>query len=114
MTVEARIKSRLRYSVKAAALTSRDRSNMRAEIGAAHQRLAALEPIDGIGPEIVGGVLVDMLDDPPERPQEIAHRLVEHHAAAIVGRRRAAEISQQQGFVLLGAEGSLDREIAQI
>src|SRR6185369_17684556 len=46
------------------------RGKVRAEIGAAHQGLAALEAVDGIGPEIVGRVLIDVLDDAPERPQE--------------------------------------------
>src|SRR5687768_3684401 len=87
---------------------------MLAEIGRAHERLAALEAIDRIGPEIVRRVLVHVLDDAPQRPQQIAHRLVEHHPAAIAGGRLAAEIGFQQRLVLLRAEGGLDRDVAQV
>src|SRR5262245_58823261 len=55
------------------------------EFGGGHQTAAALEAGHGIGPEIVDRILVRDLNDPPQRPQQVAHCFVEDHAGACSG-----------------------------
>ena len=80
-----------------------------------HQSLAAAEAVERIGPEIVGGILVGVLDEAPERPQQIAHRLVDDdpaHAPRATARRRNRPRSSPRSWAASNA--ALDREVAEI
>ena len=79
-----------------------------------HQRPATGEAAIGIGAEVIGRVAVGKLDQPPEGPEEVAHRLVDHHAARLGRRRRTAEIAAQKLLFLRRVHPGLDREIAKI
>ena len=87
---------------------------MRGEVGLRHQRLAAGKAAIGIGAEILCRVVVGQLDQAPERPEKVAHRLVDHHPAPVEIRRLAIEIGAQHRGILIGREPGLDRQIAQI
>ena len=58
----------------------------------------------GVSPKIVRRVCVGVLDQPPKRPKQIAHRLVDDVAAKLGRRRRALQISGLQGFFVLRRE----------
>ena len=73
-----------------------------------HHRLAAREAAVGIGAEIVGRVAVGELDQAPQRPQQVAHRLVDGDAAALGGPGLAVEIGADHLLFLRGVERSLD------
>src|SRR3546814_19802111 len=64
--------------------------DMAGEGAIAHQLLAALETIHGVSPEIVGGLAVGALDEDPERPKQVPHRPLDHHAPADGGRGPSA------------------------
>ena len=72
------------------------------EVRARHQRLAPFEAPDRICPEVLGRIAVDVLDHAPQRPQQVAQRLVRDHPATLLGRRIAAEVGAQQRLVLFG------------
>jgi hypothetical protein len=79
-----------------------------------HQRLAAGEPSVGIGAEIVDRIVVGKLDQPPQRPQQVAHRLVDDHAATFRRFGLAAEIGAHHLFVLRRVELSFHGQVAEI
>ena len=69
--------------LRARELSLSHRRDMAGEVRRRHQCLAALEAVGRIGPEIIDGILVGVLDEAPERPQKIAHRLVDDDAPAL-------------------------------
>ncbi len=77
---------------------------MTTKVVAAHQSLTTLEAVDRISPEVVGRVLVGELDQAPQRPQQIAHRLVDDHAAGERRARVAAAVGDHHLPVLVGAK----------
>src|SRR3546814_229072 len=56
------------------ALARLHRRHMPGEGRVLHQLAAALEAGERVGPEIVDGIAVGVLDEAPERPQQIADR----------------------------------------
>src|SRR5215212_9689376 len=95
-------------------LPSTYRLQIPTEISATHSRLAALEPPQRIHPEVVSRVVVRVLDEAPEGPEEIAHRFVELQARVERRRCGVAVVSLHHRPVLLGPEPGLRREVAEI
>src|SRR5947207_14583193 len=79
-----------------------------------HQRVAAVEAVQRIGPEIVDGILVGMLDEAPQCPQKIAHGLVDDDPPTFGRTWLAAEIGADHLLLLRWRKLALDREIAKV
>lgn len=74
---------------------------MAREIRGVHQRPATVKTGVGVA-QIRRRVGIRVLDQPPKRPQQIAHRLVDHHAALFGRISQTAEIGVQQFGLLFG------------
>src|SRR5215207_3918880 len=92
----------------------RDAVQMPRELSALHQRLASRKPAVSIGPEIVGRIAVGKLNESPQRPEQVAHRLIENDPPALGGPGLAAEIGPDHRLVPLGVETRLHRQVAEV
>src|SRR6056297_4319633 len=90
------------------------RGQMAREGRVAHQGPAPRETVDGVSPEILGRVVVGVLNQTPERPQKIAHRLVDHCPPDLFRAGGRAEIGGQHLDILRIAQPGLDRQVAKI
>src|SRR6476646_1260794 len=77
-----------------------------------HQLLATLEALQGVLPEVIDRIAIGMLDQTPERPEQIAHGFVDDDPSELGGARLPAEISPDHLFVLPRVESALDRQVA--
>jgi hypothetical protein len=79
-----------------------------------HQRLAPRKPSISIFPEIICRIVIRQLDQAPQRPQQITHGLVNHHAALIGGQDITTKIGPHHLGILSLSEPCFNRKITQV